>query len=162
MNTVTFGDLKVMYYTFRDTSKGSSRSKRHSTRCGIMTNCGDIQSDIWKSLAEQLIVREGEELLLEHLLEYEKEHPRIKKQSLPEYRQEALALHMCRIFDDPGWVSFIPFNRTYRPEGLEGINLYKATSLCCNSVGEYTTEQLKREEIVCSKCGRFTGFNEEK
>ena len=57
-------------------------------------------------------------------------------------RHKALQLHISRIFDNPRWVNFIPFNREYRPEVLEHASLVTVINECCGKPGEVTQEQI--------------------
>ena len=76
-------------------------------------------------------------------------------------RKEALHLHVNRIFDDPRWVDFVPFNRRYRPEALEHAHLVKIINSCCEQPGEVTQEQIDASDngtVACPCCGRWSPF----
>lgn len=77
----------------------------------------------------------------ENLLEWEQEHNYCNS-SPKEMEMTALELHMARIFDDPLWVAYIPFNRKYRPEVLESARLVWVQTECCGIPGQITQEQL--------------------
>ena len=60
--------------------------------------------------------------------------------------KEALDLHSHRIFDSEGWIDYIPFNRRFRPEGVEGRRFPKIRVDCCNrEISEVTEESLRRD-----------------
>lgn len=77
-------------------------------------------------------------------------------------RKEALQLHVARLFDNPLWVHFVPFNRQYRPEVLETAHLVTVVNECCNTPGEVTQEQVDQSAngmIACPCCGRWSPFH---
>ena len=77
-------------------------------------------------------------------------------------RHKALQLHISRIFDNPRWVNFIPFNREYRPEVLEHANLVTVINECCGKPGEVTQEQIDGActgTVACPHCGRWSSFS---
>ena len=77
-------------------------------------------------------------------------------------RHKALQLHISRIFDNPRWVNFIPFNREYRPEVLEHASLVTVINECCGKPGEVTQEQIDGActgTVACPHCGRWSSFS---
>ena len=109
-----------------------------------------------------MILKSGEQQLQKNLLEWEQEHNYCKS-FLKEMEMTALELHMARIFDDPLWVDYIPFNRRYRPEVLESARLVWVQTECCRVPGQITQEQLDQSAgnalgITCPICGRCSPF----
>lgn len=97
-----------------------------------------------------------------NLLEWEQEHDYCHS-SRKEMEMTALELHMARIFDDPLWVDYIPFNRKYRPEVLHSARLVWVKTECCGIPGQITQEQLDKSAgntlgIPCPNCGRWSAF----
>ena len=76
----------------------------------------------------------------------------------------ALSLHAARIFEDPAWADYVPFNRQYRPEILETAKLVWIKTSCCPKAGQITEKQLEKAvymgyRIRCPHCGRFGDFH---
>lgn len=101
----------------------------------------------WCQIAEALINRKGESALLKSLIEWETNH-NYAHASKEVVRKEALQLHVARLFDNPLWVHFVPFNRQYRPEVLETAHLVTVVNECCNTPGEVTQEQVDQSAMV--------------
>ena len=98
-----FEDLRKRYGTGRSyTISGSGKNRVTGYRTGVMTNIGDIEVSQWERLVHELISRNQEEELYAHLCQWIKE--------------TALWLHADRIFDNPKWRDYIPFNQKYRPD----------------------------------------------
>lgn len=157
---ISFENLRWKCGTGVDTSTGKGVYKRSSYRSGVMTELGDIEENLWYQLVEQLIQSSEEQFLLDALTQWEKEHT-YQKASLVEIHKEALHLHSCRIFDDPQWVDFIPFNRQYRPDVLERAHIALVVTECCGLPGEVTREQICKAydgTICCPHCGRWSHF----
>jgi len=154
VDELTFADLRYQFGTGRSfLISGTGRDKKFGYRNGVMTAVGDIEISKWKELMQAVILRFGEEELHTQLCEWEMENtpwPHTKAETL-EY---ALELHSARIFDDPQWVDFIPFNRKYRPEVLEKANLIQIRYPCCGAVFERTKERFDREngKEYCHTC----------
>lgn len=105
--------------------------------------------------------RLGEQKLLEALTDWESRH-NYAKDSARTVRHKALQLHISRIFDNPRWVNFIPFNREYRPEVLEHASLVTVINECCGKPGEVTQEQIDGActgTVACPHCGRWSSFS---
>lgn len=124
LDTITFSDIHWRYGTFWPYSTGSGRDKKHFSRSGVATPIGDIQEDLWYQVAEHIAKREGEEWLVDALTQWNKEH-NYMKESPSELRKDALQSYSHRLYDNPRWVDFIPFNRRFRPEVLESARLVK-------------------------------------
>lgn len=157
---ITFPNLRWKYGTGVAISTGEGRYKKHSYRNGVMTELGDIEESLWYQLMSQLIQRNSEQWLLEALIEWEKEQC-YRPLSLSEIRKEALHLHSVRIFDDPEWVDFLPFNRKFRPDILMQAHIVAIITECCGIRGEVTQEQINRAydgTIHCPRCGRWSRF----
>ena len=138
---LTFADLRLMYRTGRSIwLSGTGRDKKFAYRHGVMTAFGDMEASEWQTLVQSLIKHNGEDALFAQLREWLKENipwPQTKEEAL-EY---ALELHAGRLFDDPAWVDFIPFNRRYRPEVLETADLVEVRYPCCGAIHETTRVQ---------------------
>lgn len=157
---ISFSNLRWKYGTGVDTSTGKGYYKKVSYRNGVMTDLGDIEITVWGQLMEQLIEKSGEQWLLDALLQWEKEH-NYTKASAAKLRESALELHSARIFDDPEWVCYIPFNQRFRPSALEQAHTVTVVNECCGLPGEVTQEQIDRAyngEVCCPHCGRWSKF----
>lgn len=108
------------------------RDKQYSAWIGVQTSLGEIEKGVWYQAAEALIQKAGEQKLLEALTDWESRH-NYAKDSARTVRHKALQLHISRIFDNPRWVNFIPFNREYRPEVLEHASLVTVINECCGN-----------------------------
>lgn len=158
--SISFLNLRWRYGTGVDTSTGKGIYKKHSYRFGVMTKLGDIELKVWIKLMEQLIEKSGEQWLLEALIQWEKEH-NYAKTSAAKLRESALKLHSDRIFDNPEWVCYLPFNRRYRPAALEQAHIVTVANECCGLPGEVTQEQIQKAfngDICCPHCGRWSKF----
>ena len=159
-DSISFSTLKWGVGTGIDTSTGKGAYKKASYRLGVMTELGDIEETLWYQLMEQLIERQGEQCLLDFLIQWEREH-NYRKQSAADIRKEALQSHSHRIFDNPRWVCFIPFNRQFRPSVLEQARIVTVINECCGLPGEVTREQIDGAHsgtVCCPHCGRWSPF----
>ena len=159
-STLSFEDLRWRYGVFQGTSTGSGREKKYGAWIGVETALGEIEEKVWYRAAEKLIRQKGERELLEHLERWEAEHDHTKG-SPGSSRKRALQLHISRIFDDPLWVDFVPFDRRYRPEILKTAHLVTVVSECCQRPGVVTQEQVdaaRAGTIACPCCGRWSPF----
>ena len=161
MPELTFDDLRVHYGTGRAyTISGKGRDRVMGYRVGMQCNLGDIEVSDWKAMVRDLVVQTGEQELFDQLLTHMKEH-NYAKLSKSELEQEVLELHAARIFDDPLWVDFIPFNKRFRPGVLRTVKLIPVMPECCKKAG-FLTEARYRErdpycdENFCPHCGRWT------
>lgn len=162
----TFADLRSHGGTFRTTAKGTARERVHTPHSGVMTNAGEFEEAEWRRLVEELIAREGETSLQSNLREWTKEHCKWL-QSKEEISRYALELHAARIFDDPCWVGFIPFNRKYRPTAMEGVEVVSLITICCRTPGQVTRAHYDsnagrsydgRKTVCCPICGRWSEY----
>ena len=156
----TFENLRWKYGVFRPMSSGAGRNKKHWGWCGVVTALGEVEEKVWYQLAEQLIKNAGEQQLLAHLIEWESECGYTKSSS-DEVRKEAIHLHVSRIFDDPEWIHYLPFNKRYRPEIWEAAHIVYVRNECCQKVSAVTQEQIDRSSysiIYCPHCGRWSRF----
>jgi len=155
-----FQDLRWQYGVFQSTSTGSGREKRHGSWIGVKTGLGEIEVKVWCQAAEKLIQQKGKQELLGYLTQWCSER-NILKESADRIRKRALQLHVDRIFDNPRWVDFVPFNRRYRPEVLKTARLVTVVSKCCQKPGVVTQEQIDAAcegAIACPCCGRWSHF----
>lgn len=134
MEHLSFEDIRWRYGVFHPTSTGAGRDKQYSAWIGVQTSLGEIEKGVWYQAAEALIQKAGEQKLLEALTDWESRH-NYAKDSARTVRHKALQLHISRIFDNPRWVNFIPFNREYRPEVLEHASLVTVINECCGKPG---------------------------
>ena len=140
MEHLSFEDIRWRYGVFHPTSTGAGRDKQYSAWIGVQTSLGEIEKGVWYQAAEALI----------------------QKASARTVRHKALQLHISRIFDNPRWVNFIPFNREYRPEVLEHASLVTVINECCGKPGEVTQEQIDGActgTVACPHCGRWSSFS---
>lgn len=157
---ITFETLRVRYGTGRSyLIRTEGRHKVYGYHKGVMTGLGNLDLEEWRQLAMELVQTSREQQLYRNLLEWRQEH-NYCRHSDPELEIDALELHMGRIFDDPLWVDYIPFNRRYRPEVLDPSRLVWVKTECCGEPGEVTKERLEYEDerIPCPVCGRWSAF----
>ena len=109
-SSITYEDIRWQYGVFRCNSTGSGRDKKHLPWDGVKTNLGEIEEKDWCRLADAVIERDGETHLLKHLIQWCSEHNYIGA-SAAELRKEALQLHIDRVFDNPQWGGYLPFNK---------------------------------------------------
>ncbi len=155
-----FEDLRWQYGVFQSTSTGSGREKRHGSWIGVKTRLGEIEVKVWCQAAEKLIREKGEQELLGYLIQWCSEL-NFLKESADRIRKRALQLHVDRIFDNPRWVDFVPFNRRYRPDVLNTAHLVTVVNECCQKPGVVTQEQIDAAcegAIACPCCGRGSHF----
>lgn len=158
--SLSFPNLRWRFGTGVGTSTGQGHYKKSGYRSGVMTELGDIEITVWIQLMEQLIEKSGEQWLLDALICWEKE-TNYTNASDSKLREIALELHSARIFDDPEWVCYIPFNKRFRPDVLEQAHLVTVVNECCGLPGEVTQEQINRAQdgsIFCPLCGRWSKF----
>jgi hypothetical protein len=156
-----FADLRVHYQTGCSyLISGAGRNKVTGYRNGVMTNLGDLDLSDWQNRASALIARYEEEMLLEDLYRWLSEH-NYPQDSVKELRMRALELHMARIFDNPAWVDYIPWNRRFRAGILDESRFIWVETECCHETGPVTEEQIKKayeNRICCPHCGRFSAY----
>ena len=161
MSELTFADLRVHYGTGRAyTISGKGRDRVMGYRVGMMCDLGDIEAGEWCEKVRNLIVRTGEQELHQQLITHMKEHYFLK-QTKAEFEQQALELHAARIFDNPLWVDFTPFNKRFRPEVLRTVKLVSVMPECCKKAGLITDARYRErnppgDENYCPHCGRWT------
>ena len=157
---ITFEDIRWQYGVFRCNSSGVGRDKKYSPWRAVKTKLGEIEECDWCRLAEAVIERENEISLLKALIQWCNEQAYVST-SVADVRTEALQLHAARIFDNPQWVGFIPFNAAYRPEALNVADIVFVRMACCPEVGVVTREQIDHaycEQVACPHCGRWNSF----
>ena len=161
----TFEDLRHLLNTGHSyVISGSGRNRKMGYRTGVKCKLGDIETDKWIGLMEDLILRSGEEKIQENLVEWVSHYPWIK--SKIGTKKEALILHSCRLFDNELWVDYLLFNHQYRPEILQNVKTCMIITSCCNMPREIT---LAREQhgysfnggektLPCPICGRWSTY----
>lgn len=157
----SFSDLRHLVGTGRAKHvSGEGRNKVYQYRHGVMCALGDIELSKWQDMMKELIRRSGEDALHRQLAEWEKEHDYVHRDKA-DFEQHVLKLHSVRIFDDPQWVDFVPFNQKYRPDALKGVPLATACTDCCGAPFLATRARLDRdggENTCCGICGRWSPY----
>ena len=159
IDNITFEDVNLHYGTGRSITHGSGRDRTHTYRSGVATNVGDIEEGVWREVIKRLIVRNNEQALYSALKKWCNETD--DGQTHRQKEHDALQLHAARIFDNPRWVDFIPFNKRFRPKILENNPLVTVVCSCCEKSGQTTKEQIEQAYnhcICCPSCGRFSTF----
>lgn len=160
MDTLTFEDIRKHYGTGQAIPHGSGRDKTYSYRHGVGTNVGDIKEDVWCEIVKRLIIRSGEHELFSSLRKWlMAEYP---KKSRAEIANGALELHASRMFDDPQWADYIPFNLEFRPEVLAKTEFVTIICSCCEKPELVTKEQIEaayENRVVCPICGRHSEYS---
>ena len=159
---VQFSDLRVHYRTGRSyVISGTGKNRKYGYRQGVKCDIGDMEISEWCKAARALIERSGEQELLDNLCAFLTLHDYCHS-SKKELEEEALQLHMSRIFDNEAWVYFIEFNRLYRSEVLQKANLRKVKTDCCEEPGWVTQKRIDMAgmngSIPCPVCGRWSPF----
>lgn len=114
---LTHSELRAHYGTGQAVLlSGSGRDKKYGYRNGIQTDIGDIRSDIWCQLVQELVMRSGEEKLYAELAAWEKKRNYCSR-TKAELEEHTLKLYTMRIFDMPDWVDYSAFSEHsgYRP-----------------------------------------------
>ena len=156
----TMEDLYPMQGTGQEITNYSGWKKTKTYRTGVATPIGDIKISLWIQLAEALIQRQGEQHILKALEKWLSER-NYAEETPHEIYMNALNLHMQRIFDNPQWADYLPFNRQYRPTVLKNAHIVTIVSECCGLSGEITQEQLDhayQNQVICPHCGRMSGY----
>ena len=161
---LTFEQLRVRYWSGKDSVSGVGRFKSHTYHHYAVTALGEIELEQWRKRAKELIARHNEQDLQANLMEWENEH-NYTKMSPAALELESLGLHVSRIFDNPLWVYFVPFNQRYRTEVIEKAHLVWVKNICCDKPGLTTHEQVDAARdhdgdkiIACPCCGRWSEF----
>lgn len=163
---LSFEDLRARYGTGQSyVISGMGRDRRYGYRVGVQTKVGDIEESEWKRLVHGVILRTGETQLYSDLLEWVNSLP--WPHSKAEKEKYTLELHAARVFDDPMWQDFIPFNRKYRPEVVSRHPLVTILPDCCKIPGQITLEVFQKpsfsldgDAVSCPHCGRHTTFTQ--
>ena len=157
-----FSDLRVHYRTGRSyVISGTGKNRKYGYRRGVKCDIGDIEISEWCKAAKALIKRSGEQELLDHLCAFLNLHNYCRSSKI-ELEEEALQLHVSRVFDNEAWVYFVEFNRLYRPETLQKANLQQVKAECCEEPGWVTQKRIDIAgmdgSIPCPNCGRWSPF----
>ncbi len=159
---ITLSKLSCKYGTFQVRRDGTDRlgRKRYNNRVGKQTDLGDLEIHLWRELVMRTIEALGEKALYKHLLAWEMRHNYAgrDKEDLEDHTMELFAF---RIFDNPLWDDFVPFNRKYRPEYLETIDMVTAVNDCCSKPYQMPRERVEENQSgvsCCGHCGRHTPF----
>ena len=159
---ITFPKLLCHYGTFQVRTCGTDRlgKRKYNNRIGIQTDIGDLEIHLWRDLVMKLIEETGEKAMYQHLLVWVMKH-NVVQQSKEDIEDYAKELFVSRIFDNPLWVDFVPFNRKYRPNYLESVDMVTAINTCCNKQYQIPLERLnhiQNDVTCCGHCGRHTPF----
>ena len=158
LEEITFENMRWQYGTLLSHCVGKrSEKKTYYTHC-VKTSLGVITESVWYQLAELMVQRTHEEELFHHLLQFESETPHNSCFDFNKLEHYTLELYIDRIFDHPGWVGFISFNRKYRPEYIKDMEFIQIKSDCCGAIGEVTEDQIHPVGAPCPRCGRFAPF----
>lgn len=164
LDALTYDDIECRYGTGRDQVTGTGRNKCHQYRIGIMTKLGDIEKEEWKKVVYAMIIRDGESELFDALKYWLRRNNRWLKTE-EEIESFTLNQFSSRIFDNELWVSFIPFNKRFRPHILSATNIVTVETVCGHR-GEVTRSQIDQEagkgenaRICCPECGRYVSFS---
>lgn len=156
---LTFADLRPHFDVSRSYTQKQGTKKTTITVSYVKTSAGEIERSQWQSLVWNLIQESGEEDLFSSLLEWVTAHVAWLR-SEAERRNYALELHATRVFDDPLWVDFVPFNQKYRPSCLADAELESVVPDCCKVEGITTLAQIEAGDgrVCCPRCGRFSTY----
>lgn len=154
--------LAVHYSTFRVRRAGEDRlgKRKYNNRIGKQTDLGDLEIQLWRKLVAEAIEKSGQKQLYNHLLAWIKIHD-YAHLSKEEREDHAMELFTYEIFNEPLWVDFIPFNRKYRPEYLDTVDLVTVVNPCCRKpyqIARKMYEAYLGKECCCEYCGRYTPF----
>jgi len=156
MDDLTFEDIHYQNGIGKSLSEGQGRHKKYSYWNGVQTKIGEFELSEWTTLALELIKYKGEQTLFAQLLEHSNNYKWLKQDD--EKKQYALQMHCARMFDRPGWVDYLPFNRKYRPECIQTENIIMIVPACCREPGEIMRQQLWSNRAPCPHCGRSTEY----
>ena len=92
--------------------------KKYGYRHGVETPIGDIEENLWCEIMKELIEKNGDTTLYEYLLEWYWDIP-VAGHTKKEREFYVLECFSHKIFDNKGWVDYVPFNQKYRPNVLE-------------------------------------------
>lgn len=160
LSTISRENIRWQIATGVSLSSKRGRKQSNSYRFGVLTDLGDIEISQWRQLAETLVERQGEQWLVDALIEWGLAH-NYTKSTLDEIRLDALKDYINGLYDRPEWVDYIPFNRQHRPQILDHARIVTVFHVCCGRPGEVTQEQIDRAwqgEIACPHCGRWSLF----
>lgn len=146
---LTFIGLSKKFGTFRTYNDGTDRlgRKKHRSRVGVLTDYGDIEVTLWCELVHKLIDEHGEQKLFNHVkVWFMKERKWLTDKQ--EIERNALELHAYRIFDNPLWVDFVPFNEKYRPEVLEQTELVWVVNDTDPKPQRIPREKMERDNVT--------------
>ena len=143
---LTFIGLSKKFGTFRTYNDGTDRlgQKKHRSRVGVQTDYGDIEVTLWRELVHTLIEQHNERKLFNHLKVWFMKERKWLTDKL-EIERNVLELHACRIFDNPLWVDFVPFNEKYRPEVLEKTDLVWVVNDADSTPQRIPREKMERD-----------------
>ena len=159
---ITLEKLRLKYGTFQCRCVGLDRvgKKKYNSRVGIQTDLGDIEIHLWKELVLRLAEKAGEKALYQHLLAWTIKH-NIVEQSKEDIEEDAMHAYVRRDFDNPLWEYFMPFNRKYRPEFLNTVDIATFVNDCCNRPYQIPSIRLEKNRTgncLCEYCRKVTPF----
>ena len=110
VKTLSFSDIELLHRVGRgQTVRGVGSDVRYVYKHSIATKVGEIEEEMWYSLIEYLIERDGEQKLFETLVEWCRQEVSWLK-TKKAVRRYALELHAARMFDDKEWCGYTVFN----------------------------------------------------
>ena len=161
---VGFSQLRIHYFMGKGTVSGIGRNRKNGYMHLAKTDIGEIELSRWQAMAQELISRYQEDELQERLFEWNKEH-NYTNDADKLLRLRSLEDHIARLFDDPLWVDYVPFNQRYRLDILDDANLVWVKTVCCEEPGLTTQEQIDSARgtegsrtVHCPCCGRWSAF----
>ena len=159
LQQLSIGDLHWIHCTGKGLTIGSGRNKKHFFRRGIQTPIGDIELSVWIKAAEYIVERDGLQEELEQLLSFASASI---GSSCSRELIHARHLDMClsKIYRNPSWVGFIPYNERYHPELLENTPMVEVIMGCCETVCTIPKAQIHDENQTahCPVCRRWASF----
>lgn len=158
--TLSVDDIAVLSRTVRSTATGSGDNKVVTYRHGITTKIGNIERELWKGVASEIVDRECGEGMLAHMVEY-LSTGKARSRAADDIFEEALERCAERDFDSPKWTYYVDFNEKYRPEALNDDDLVTILPFCCNKPIRATKEQLGDSYwFFCPRCNRRTAYTQ--
>ena len=135
LSTLHLNDIRWLVGTGQRMSTRQGKKQKTAYRRGVLTPIGDVRLDVWYELTEAIIRRDGEQPLLNSLVEWLSAH-NYAEEAPTQIHYHALELHSSRLFDRPQWVDYIPFNRLYSASSAEWAALWLLRAPPAQQAGE--------------------------
>ena len=161
LDAISREDLIWQHGTGVSVSHGTGRAKTYTYRSGVQTKAGNLELSVWTAAARYVVKRDGLEAEAGHLREFFTQHGyRIGRTSGARER-EVLCCCISGLYQNPQWVGFVPYNQRYHPEALKKAHLVRMISVCCQTPGFVTEEQIAGScdgKVACPVCGCFSNY----